>query len=567
MSDQRLEIFKSQNLESGNFDIKFEVEGKQIYAHKDVLESASNVLRQMVSGAYGDRFREAKYSDSGFGGSSSQSSGRREDGNNLKSKISFNSSTKTMAVSKNTIEEKYSCGRDAQIGDIYDARTEQFVAGCNIFNTDVRDFVHYSRLDSTSNSMIFQTSIFDKANAIDIRDSLLLSILVGLVKTDYGAVKCLNEICSTEEAQCIYVEKIRTIYEVINIFSDELKNLISDVLHNYGTHVVVGITYGVNATVTMTYERDDTRNIEVLIKTIFERLEVSDLNEEENKLLENVRFKVHADIVPPGMKHPRNISDTLLWIHSLRKHAEEKIFKGRQMEYHLMPLEVLHKKLNSPDTRILKYKPAGYEKKLLPFLISMKTAFGTMKVLLNFINENAENVSDYEKHKIKKRYNKFECAYTEIRQKCASLVVEVRFRGSSTENILLLLYQNDYFVAKVQIFVESYKYLKEKMKIIEKFRAAGVSVLTDANEIDHFKIDNYEKEIYFFFFGYKNSHQHPQWSKYVDYFNDLTKNCNDHVLAILDMDVISNHAENNGIRNGIRIVKCFEGKEHECNVT
>uniref|UniRef100_A0A914PC52 SNTX MACPF/CDC-like domain-containing protein n=1 Tax=Panagrolaimus davidi TaxID=227884 RepID=A0A914PC52_9BILA len=170
-----------------------------------------------------------------------------------------------MAVSKGTIEIKYSCGRDAQIGDIYDARTEQLVAGSNIFNTDVHDFVHYSRLDSTSNSMLFQTSVYDKANAIDIHDDLLLSILVGLVKTDYGAVKCLDEMCSAEEAQCIHVEKIRTIYEEIDIFSDKLKNLISDNFHNYGTHVVVGITYGVNATVTMTYEnieRHDTSNLE-----------------------------------------------------------------------------------------------------------------------------------------------------------------------------------------------------------------------------------------------------------------------------------------------------------------
>uniref|UniRef100_A0A914PZA1 BTB domain-containing protein n=1 Tax=Panagrolaimus davidi TaxID=227884 RepID=A0A914PZA1_9BILA len=47
--DERLEIFKSQDQENGYFDLKFEVEGKPIYAHKFMLASVSDVFKRMIS--------------------------------------------------------------------------------------------------------------------------------------------------------------------------------------------------------------------------------------------------------------------------------------------------------------------------------------------------------------------------------------------------------------------------------------------------------------------------------------------------------------------------------------
>uniref|UniRef100_A0A914QW10 BTB domain-containing protein n=1 Tax=Panagrolaimus davidi TaxID=227884 RepID=A0A914QW10_9BILA len=49
LNNERFETFESQDPENGYFDLKFEVEGKLIHAHKYMLSSVSDVLQRMIS--------------------------------------------------------------------------------------------------------------------------------------------------------------------------------------------------------------------------------------------------------------------------------------------------------------------------------------------------------------------------------------------------------------------------------------------------------------------------------------------------------------------------------------
>uniref|UniRef100_A0A914P6E4 BTB domain-containing protein n=1 Tax=Panagrolaimus davidi TaxID=227884 RepID=A0A914P6E4_9BILA len=49
MQQERFKIFKSQDLEAGNFDVTFEVEGKKLFGHKFILEPISETLKLMLS--------------------------------------------------------------------------------------------------------------------------------------------------------------------------------------------------------------------------------------------------------------------------------------------------------------------------------------------------------------------------------------------------------------------------------------------------------------------------------------------------------------------------------------
>uniref|UniRef100_A0A914P726 BTB domain-containing protein n=1 Tax=Panagrolaimus davidi TaxID=227884 RepID=A0A914P726_9BILA len=49
MQQERFKIFKSQDLEAGNFDVTFEVEGKKLFGHKFILEPISETLKSMLS--------------------------------------------------------------------------------------------------------------------------------------------------------------------------------------------------------------------------------------------------------------------------------------------------------------------------------------------------------------------------------------------------------------------------------------------------------------------------------------------------------------------------------------
>uniref|UniRef100_A0A914Q378 BTB domain-containing protein n=1 Tax=Panagrolaimus davidi TaxID=227884 RepID=A0A914Q378_9BILA len=53
--DERCQMFKSQNMEESFFDVTFDIEGKQIRAHKFMLASVSEVLKRMVSDMWNTR--------------------------------------------------------------------------------------------------------------------------------------------------------------------------------------------------------------------------------------------------------------------------------------------------------------------------------------------------------------------------------------------------------------------------------------------------------------------------------------------------------------------------------
>uniref|UniRef100_A0A914Q0V4 BTB domain-containing protein n=1 Tax=Panagrolaimus davidi TaxID=227884 RepID=A0A914Q0V4_9BILA len=66
--NERYQIIKSQDYENGAFDLTFDVEGKQIHAHKFMLLSASEVFKRMVSDTWnnGESIKIEAYSYNDF---------------------------------------------------------------------------------------------------------------------------------------------------------------------------------------------------------------------------------------------------------------------------------------------------------------------------------------------------------------------------------------------------------------------------------------------------------------------------------------------------------------------
>uniref|UniRef100_A0A914Z446 BTB domain-containing protein n=1 Tax=Panagrolaimus superbus TaxID=310955 RepID=A0A914Z446_9BILA len=49
MQNERLKIFQQQNLENGRFDVTFEIQGKQLHAHKFIITSVSEPMDSWLS--------------------------------------------------------------------------------------------------------------------------------------------------------------------------------------------------------------------------------------------------------------------------------------------------------------------------------------------------------------------------------------------------------------------------------------------------------------------------------------------------------------------------------------
>uniref|UniRef100_A0A914Q825 BTB domain-containing protein n=1 Tax=Panagrolaimus davidi TaxID=227884 RepID=A0A914Q825_9BILA len=55
MQQERFKFFKSQNVETGNFDVTFEIEGKKLFAHRFILMPVSEYLNAMLSDRWSNK--------------------------------------------------------------------------------------------------------------------------------------------------------------------------------------------------------------------------------------------------------------------------------------------------------------------------------------------------------------------------------------------------------------------------------------------------------------------------------------------------------------------------------
>jgi hypothetical protein len=97
----------------------------------------------------------------------------------------------------------------------------------------------------------------DKISKLGIKGELQLSILCGAVSVR-GSASYIEEHKSSKKAvQCSFVQKIQTIDESINIKHVDLRDIYSQNIGEDGTHVVFKISWGANATVTLTYKNEE----------------------------------------------------------------------------------------------------------------------------------------------------------------------------------------------------------------------------------------------------------------------------------------------------------------------
>uniref|UniRef100_A0AC34FNN5 BTB domain-containing protein n=1 Tax=Panagrolaimus sp. ES5 TaxID=591445 RepID=A0AC34FNN5_9BILA len=66
MQNQRFKVFKSQDLETGRFDVTFELDGKKLYAHQFILTSVSETMDAWLSTRWTTKDEVIKISDYSF---------------------------------------------------------------------------------------------------------------------------------------------------------------------------------------------------------------------------------------------------------------------------------------------------------------------------------------------------------------------------------------------------------------------------------------------------------------------------------------------------------------------
>uniref|UniRef100_A0A914CPR5 SNTX MACPF/CDC-like domain-containing protein n=1 Tax=Acrobeloides nanus TaxID=290746 RepID=A0A914CPR5_9BILA len=171
-----------------------------------------------------------------------------------------------------------SLGRTASLGDVYDARRDEFVHGVSILQKSVPpELINTINNPTTEHDMFVTDKLSTKLTKLDLSAELKLSVLNGLVEVK-GSASFINENKSTSHAfQYNLIQKITTLDEKINIQHEGITKCLTKNVGDDGTHVVVGITYGANTVITLTNENEEKEDL-LHLEGEFQTQKVASLN-------------------------------------------------------------------------------------------------------------------------------------------------------------------------------------------------------------------------------------------------------------------------------------------------
>uniref|UniRef100_A0A914V1Q6 SNTX MACPF/CDC-like domain-containing protein n=1 Tax=Plectus sambesii TaxID=2011161 RepID=A0A914V1Q6_9BILA len=278
------------------------------------------------------------------------------------------------------------------------------------------------------------SKISDKLKSLKLDGDVTLSCLCGMFRIS-GSARYLNEKKNSKKAvQCSFVQKIRTVDESISVKDDAIKDYYSTDIGDEGTHVVTGISWGANATVTLTYENNEGRSKDEIKSELklnlgmLERVKLVSADEKKGasgRWLDKGSFKEHemhlkvyADVLPNGTGAPRTFEEAMELIYNMPHCIAATVDgKGKQLELHLLPLSVLkkHLALQTGADQMFYEIETGAVKRLEQLFDGIEESREALNDLCTYLSKNALFVSPQDKNRIRKYQEEFEVAVYDVR--------------------------------------------------------------------------------------------------------------------------------------------------------
>jgi len=254
-------------------------------------------------------------------------------------------------------------GRDAKLGDLYDATTDNFFKETVFQRPLPPDSPAISRTDNRYSDSRFSnvSSLEDKFRELKLNGELQLSILAGMCQLEGSAVaeyfKQKMDGFGTVISTQLY--HIKTVTERLEVSHDHVKNNISENAMRYpgGTHVVIEIQWGANCVITAREEKyvienKQTTKGKISLKAPF--VAKIGLHADKNKRVKEEGMQtsvaIVGDVIPDEL--PQTVDDAKVMmanILQLVKNCNDG--KGKPLTYTMIPLERLVSKRPSQSTK------------------------------------------------------------------------------------------------------------------------------------------------------------------------------------------------------------------------
>nr|XP_054761934.1 uncharacterized protein LOC129268410 [Lytechinus pictus] len=265
-----------------------------------------------------------------------------------------------------------SLGREAQLGDLYDIRTEKFLNESLFISKLEEEMVETMDIAETEIEMTISDSLEEKCKILDVEDELQLSVAVGMVELSGSGAFLGDERRSAKNQSNSLIYKLSTVNEEV-ILSQSRDIIDKEVLSGTNpsaTHVVVGIDWGAQCTITCEYEKDENEDDSDVSKEMKKGLEkikdVLNAKEEVNILDDDVMdtdvdteiddrkefYSYRADVLTAVNSIPTTYEGVVELVRSLSTLlTSTNSGKGVPVKYYLTSLETVRKKIRVKATK------------------------------------------------------------------------------------------------------------------------------------------------------------------------------------------------------------------------
>lgn len=442
-------------------------------------------------------------------------------------------------MDNNSTIVRSSLGRVFNLGDLYDARRDSFV-GANIFNSMLPDRA-ISYQDNPSSKVDFELTdrLSEKFSKLDVNAELQLSVLAGLVNLKGSGNYLSEEKASAKAARMTLLYSITTTSESINIFDKELKeNIDLDVIDCLeATHVVVGIEWGANCTVTAEYanqENEKRTKVEGLLKAEMEQISYAikgqgktSYEDEKKEYTKEFSFSSNCDIVTTDDELPSSLQQAIEFVKQLPKLVKQSNNgKGKPLSYTLLPL-----------SSIIKY--FQFEKKLDLFLKQLREEsiirfvqlFEEISLARQQLYDLHQDVQSYlfclpdeTYQQITEIKNNFAIAESNLRGELNQNLVDIRsgkIADSELETLIKNFNQNDFSPIKIQEKINSFNIIREKIKYIKIFLDKNIEYVGKSEFLEQKIIATQASQSYVFFSALLNKKNLELWNENLQCFISL----------------------------------------------
>ncbi|KAI2804069.1 hypothetical protein BLOT_008214 [Blomia tropicalis] len=345
------------------------------------------------------------------------------------------------------------------------------------------------------------------------------------------------------------------------------------------THVVVGIQWG--GKVLISVEDTNSENIDKeeiegnlagKIKGLTSLFNVEgnldgNIADEMKEELNKFSFEIFGDILPTLV--PTNLIEGIEIMKnapSLVKDANNG--KGKQIKYKLIPISLLRNlwKVNTEANKIFRYIEEEAIQKCVELFDNMNLIEQQLNDLLEDVNKLEPFIESSKVKQVKLLHLNYSFYQTKLRNVLSDQLFLIRSGNETTSKLDEVIFQttNDPFSwENVAIKIDQLSDLKKEISFLKLMIKLNIILLNKNNEFQQFLWENFENDIYIFFYDYNQTNN---VNKYMNQFRRMIERREEYGAKVLfvaaNIDVfnklISNKTKISLYRNGACYMEHYE---------